>query len=83
MTGTRLMAPDQSGLFQAVKDISIAELRANTVKLAQFATLLKVPVITRASEQKGSDREQSEGAGSWPGRPVRAPRGAACGRKAA
>ncbi len=43
----------QSGLFQTVKDISVAELRANTAMLAKLATLLKIPVITSASEPNG------------------------------
>src|SRR4051794_11090268 len=40
-------------LFQTVKDISVAELRSNTIMLAKLATLLKIPVITTASEPKG------------------------------
>jgi len=48
-----LLLDHQSGLFQTVKDISVAELRANTVALAKLATLLKIPVITTASEPKG------------------------------
>lgn len=43
----------QSGLFQTVKDISVAELRANVVALAKLATLLEIPVITSASEPNG------------------------------
>src|SRR5918996_2026129 len=43
----------QSGLFQTVKDISVTELRNNTVMLAKLATLLKIPVITTASEPNG------------------------------
>jgi hypothetical protein len=43
----------EAGLFQTVKDISIAELRANTTMLAKLATLLKIPVITTASEPNG------------------------------
>ena len=35
------------------KDISVAELRANTTLLAKVATLLKIPVITTASEPNG------------------------------
>src|SRR4051794_9478469 len=41
-----LLLDHQAGLFQTVKDISVAELRANTEVLAQLATLLKIPVIT-------------------------------------
>jgi nicotinamidase-related amidase len=48
-----LMLDHQSGLFQTVKDISVAELRANTAMLAKLATLLKIPVITTASEPGG------------------------------
>src|SRR5262245_56811955 len=43
----------KSGLFQTRKDISGAELRANTTMLAKLATLLDIPVITSASEPKG------------------------------
>jgi Isochorismatase family len=48
-----LLLDHQSGLFQTVKDISVVELRANTVMLAKLATLLKIPVITTASEPNG------------------------------
>jgi nicotinamidase-related amidase len=48
-----LLLDHQSGLFQTVKDISVTELRANTVALAKLATLLKIPVITTASEPNG------------------------------
>jgi nicotinamidase-related amidase len=48
-----LLLDHQAGLFQTVKDISIAELRANTTLLAKIATLLKIPVITTASEPNG------------------------------
>ena len=48
-----LLLDHQSGLFQTVKDISVAELRANTTMLAKLATLLKIPVITIASEPGG------------------------------
>jgi hypothetical protein len=44
-----LLLDHQSGLFQTVKDITIAELRANVMALARIATLLKLPVITTAS----------------------------------
>jgi nicotinamidase-related amidase len=43
----------QTGLFQTVKDISVAELRANVIALARIATLLKIPVITTASVPDG------------------------------
>jgi len=48
-----LFLDHQSGLFQTVKDISVAELRANTTMLAKLAALVKIPVITTASEPKG------------------------------
>ena len=48
-----LLLDHQSGLFQTVKDIGVAELRANTTMLARLATLLKIPVITTASEPNG------------------------------
>jgi nicotinamidase-related amidase len=48
-----LMLDHQSGLFQTVKDISITDLRANTVSMVKLATLLKIPVITTASEPNG------------------------------
>jgi len=43
----------QSGLFQNVKDISVAELRANTTALAKLAALCQIPVITTASVPEG------------------------------
>jgi nicotinamidase-related amidase len=48
-----LLLDHQTGLFQTVKDIGIAELRSNTIMLAKLATLLKIPVITTASEPGG------------------------------
>lgn len=48
-----LLLDHQAGLFQTVKDISVAELRTNTIMLAKLAALLKLPVITTASEPKG------------------------------
>jgi nicotinamidase-related amidase len=48
-----LMLDHQSGLLQTVKDIGVAELRTNTVMLSKLATLLKIPVITSASEPNG------------------------------
>ena len=48
-----LLLDHQSGLFQTVRDISVTELRANTVMLAKLATLLNIPVITTASEPNG------------------------------
>jgi nicotinamidase-related amidase len=48
-----LLLDHQAGLFQTVKDISIADLRSNTTLIAKIATLLKIPVITTASEPNG------------------------------
>jgi nicotinamidase-related amidase len=48
-----LLLDHQTGLFQTVKDIGITELRSNTAMLAKLATLLKIPVITTASEPNG------------------------------
>ncbi|MBI2993282.1 MAG: isochorismatase family protein [Gammaproteobacteria bacterium] len=48
-----LMLDHQSGLFQTVKDISVAELRTNTTALARTAAVLKIPIITTASEPNG------------------------------
>src|SRR5262245_20290985 len=48
-----LLVDHEVGLFQTVKDISVAELRSNTIMIAKLATLLKIPVITTASEPNG------------------------------
>lgn len=48
-----LLIDHQTGLFQTVKDISVAELRTNTMVLAKLASLLKIPVITTASVPDG------------------------------
>ena len=48
-----LLLDHQTGLFQTVKDITLAELRTNTAVLAKLATLAKIPVITTASEPAG------------------------------
>lgn len=48
-----LLLDHQSGLFQNVKDISVAELRANTTALAKLAALQNIPVITTASVPDG------------------------------
>ena len=50
-----LLLDHQAGLFQTVKDIGIAELRSNVVMLAKLATLMKIPVITTASEPDGTN----------------------------
>jgi len=48
-----LLLDHQSGLFQTVKDIGVAELRANATALAKLGALLKLPVITTASVPDG------------------------------
>jgi len=48
-----LLLDHQTGLFQTVKDISILELRNNTVCIAKAAMLQKVPIIYTASEPNG------------------------------
>jgi nicotinamidase-related amidase len=48
-----LLLDHQSGLFQVVKDIEVAQLRANTAMLAKLGSLMKLPVITTASEPNG------------------------------
>jgi nicotinamidase-related amidase len=48
-----LLLDHQSGLFQTVKDISVVELRTNTIALAKLATILSIPVITTASVPDG------------------------------
>lgn len=48
-----LLLDHQSGLFQTVKDVPVAELRTNTVILAKLAKLAKVPLITTASVPDG------------------------------
>lgn len=48
-----LFLDHQTGLFQTVKDIPVAELRANTVVLAKVAELAKAPMLTTASEPGG------------------------------
>jgi len=50
-----LLLDHQAGLFQTVKDITVAELRSNVVMLAKLATLMKIPVITSASEPNGTN----------------------------
>jgi nicotinamidase-related amidase len=48
-----LLLDHQTGLFQTVKDIPIADLRANTVALARIAEQAKMPIIYTASEPGG------------------------------
>lgn len=50
-----LLLDHQSGLFQTVKDIPVADLRRNVAMIARLATLLDIPVITTASEPNGSN----------------------------
>ena len=50
-----LLLDHQSGLFQTVKDIAVADLRRNVEMVARLATLLNIPVITTASEPNGSN----------------------------
>ncbi|MEY9535805.1 isochorismatase family protein [Sinorhizobium fredii] len=48
-----LLLDHQTGLFQTVKDIPVAELRNNVCALARIATLMKLPIITTASVPDG------------------------------
>src|SRR5262249_35769424 len=48
-----LLLDHQTGLFQTVKDIPVADLRRNTTVLAKLGTLLKIPIIMTASEPNG------------------------------
>jgi nicotinamidase-related amidase len=48
-----LLLDHQSGLFQTVKDVPVDDLRRNVEMLAKLASLLKIPVITTASEPNG------------------------------
>src|SRR5215475_7441333 len=48
-----LLLDHQSGLFQNVKDVPVAQLRANVTALAKLATLQGIPVITTASVPDG------------------------------
>ena len=50
-----LLLDHQSGLFQTVKDVPVDDLRRNVVMLARLATLMKIPVITTASEPNGTN----------------------------
>ena len=61
-----LLLDHQTGLFQNVKDIAVAQLRANVVALAKLATLQGIPVITTASvlvrhRRRAEAREESRG----------------------
>ena len=48
-----LLLDHQAGLFQTVKDVPVDDLRRNVVVLAKLASLMKIPVITTASEPNG------------------------------
>jgi len=48
-----LLLDHQTGLFQTVKDVPLADLRANTVALAKIAEQAGIPVIYTASEPDG------------------------------
>lgn len=48
-----LLLDHQTGLFQTVKDVPVAELRSNTVALADIARLGNAPIIYTASEPNG------------------------------
>src|ERR687898_3087123 len=48
-----LLLDHQTGLFQTVKDVTITDLRNNTVMLAKLATMFNIPIITSASEPNG------------------------------
>ncbi|KEQ02485.1 isochorismatase family protein [Pseudorhizobium pelagicum] len=50
-----LLLDHQSGLFQTVKDIPVADLRRNVTMISKLAALIKIPVITTASEPNGSN----------------------------
>lgn len=48
-----LLIDHQSGLFQTVKDVPIAQLRTNAIALAKGARVVEVPILTTASEPNG------------------------------
>jgi nicotinamidase-related amidase len=48
-----LLLDHQTGLFQTVKDVPVAELRSNAMALANIARLGKAPIIYTASEPDG------------------------------
>lgn len=48
-----LLLDHQAGLFEVVKDIEVAQLRANVTMLAKLASLMKLPLMTTASEPDG------------------------------
>ena len=48
-----LLLDHQTGLFQTVKDVPLADLRANTIALTKMAQLAGIPILTTASEPNG------------------------------
>jgi len=50
-----LLLDHQSGLFQTVRDIAVADLRRNVEMIAKLASLFHIPVITTASEPNGTN----------------------------
>jgi nicotinamidase-related amidase len=48
-----LLLDHQTDRFQTINDVPLADLRANVAALIRIATLLKLPVITTASEPEG------------------------------
>jgi nicotinamidase-related amidase len=48
-----LLIDHQSGLFQTVKDVPVAQLRVNAIALAKGAHLVEMPILTTASEPNG------------------------------
>ena len=42
-----------------MKDVPIDDLRRNVVMLARLATLMKIPVITRASDPRENAAEEA------------------------
>jgi nicotinamidase-related amidase len=50
-----LLLDHQTGLFQTVKDVPVAELRNNVMALANIAKLGKAPIIYTASEPNGTN----------------------------
>jgi nicotinamidase-related amidase len=62
-----LLLDHQTGLFQTVKDVPVAELRNNAIALANIAQLGGAPIITTASEPNGPNgplMEELEALGS-------------------
>jgi hypothetical protein len=67
--GPHTLARAPISLFQPVKDITVAELRAIVSALARIATLLNLPIITTASVPEGPngrDKTEVNGVGIRP-----------------